>query len=52
MRKVTIEAELNCVKMVEKMDEQLWTICQSSDTTLGHALGVKYIRIWNIIVYL
>ena len=52
MRKVTIEAELKCVKMVEKMDEQIWTICQSSETTLGHALEVKCIRIWNIIVYL
>jgi hypothetical protein len=41
LRKVTIEAELKCVKMVEKMDEEIWTICQSSETTLGHALEVS-----------
>lgn len=40
MHKIGMEAEMKCVKTVEKMDEKLWAVCQSSEVTLGQVLEV------------
>eukprot|EP00250_Pteridium_aquilinum_P003918 c14182_g1_i1 orf=303-3524(+) len=40
MHNIGMEAEMKCVKTVEKMDEKLWAVCQSQETTLGQALEV------------
>ncbi|KAI5066016.1 hypothetical protein GOP47_0018640 [Adiantum capillus-veneris] len=40
MHKIGMEAEMKCVKTVEKMDEKLWAVCQAPEVTLGQVLEV------------
>ncbi|MCO5594958.1 hypothetical protein L7F22_048995 [Adiantum nelumboides] len=35
IHKIGMEAEMKCVKTVEKMDEKFWAVCQSPEATLG-----------------